>query len=81
MRRGGERMMNGGCGAGPRCVAVQQVRTKADGMICDDGRHTIQGRRERDRNTCGIVARGTFLCKIHCYGQGPRGHGNREIHP
>lgn len=24
---------------GPRCTAVWQVRTNADRMICDDGKH------------------------------------------
>ena len=33
---------------GPRCTAVQQVRTKPDRMICDDGRQMIEQQRERN---------------------------------
>lgn len=34
--------------AGPRCTAVWQVRTKADRMMCDDGKQMMERQWERD---------------------------------
>lgn len=48
-----------GTEVGPRCTAVQQVRTKPDRMICDDGGQM----RERDDRAEGEDRLRILLCK------------------
>lgn len=62
---------------GPRCTAIQQERTKADRMICDDGREMTgqRGRNDRwgkrrDRNTAAIVVLGIFYVKLSVISRG-----------